>query len=345
MVLPEKMQAAMFAQHGSTEEIYLGETEVPDMGAEDVLIKVQAASLNGFDPMMLSGSTGLKTPMPMIPLGDCAGEVVAVGTAVTRWQPGQRVCPHPFVAGEGMTGETRRGVAAQYAVFPARNLLPIPDSVSFRQAACLPIAYGTAHRMMLTRGKIKSGERVLILGAGGGVGVCALELAKAAGCAVIATASAPWKLDKLQSIGADHVINTGTDDFEDGIRRLYGKPRMTGGGGVDVVVNYIGGDTWVKSLRCLTPNGRLLTCGATAGYNPVEDIRYLWTYELNVIGANGFTPADIEALLQMVDRGTLVPHIQQVGSLADVGLFINKLADRDVFGKLVIEPWRTPGQD
>ncbi|MEM9621094.1 MAG: zinc-binding dehydrogenase [Pseudomonadota bacterium] len=336
--LPETMRAALYDQQGAYDAVYVGDIPRPVPGAQEVLLRVRAASLNGFDPMMLNGSTQLRTPLPMIPLGDCAGEIAALGAGVTGWSVGDRVCPHPFVAGEGMTGETRRGVAAEFAVFPAANLLRMPDSVSFAAAACLPIAYGTAHRMMLTRGAIQAGEKVLILGATGGVGICALELAKSAGCEVIATGSADWKLAKLREIGADHVVNTETEDFEEAVRTLFGKPKMQGGGGVDVVVNYIGGDTWVKSIRCLGRGGRLLTCGATAGYEPAEDIRYLWTYELNLLGANGFTPTDIEALLAMVAEQQLSPHIQQVGGLVEVGPFIRQLADREVFGKLVIEP-------
>lgn len=337
------MRAAVYTELGdgsaaAFDAVHIAELPRPQPGPHDVLLKVHAASLNGFDPMMLNGTTALRTPLPMIPLGDCAGEIVDLGSAVTDWSVGARVCPHPFVAGEGMTGETRLGVASEYSVFPAANLLPIPAAVSYAEAACLPIAYGTAHRMMLTRGQIRANEKVLILGATGGVGVCALELAKAAGCEVIATGSAGWKLDRLREIGADHVINTQTDDFETAVKALVGKPRMQGGGGVDVVVNYIGGDTWEKSIRCLSPGGRLLTCGATAGFDVKQDVRYLWTYELNLLGANGFTLEDITALLAMVAQQKLSPHIQSTGGLADVGDFIRRLAQREVFGKLIINP-------
>ena len=332
------MKAAFFEQHGETDLIQVGDLPTPDIGPNDALIRVRAASLNGFDPMILQGTTELKTPMPMIPLGDCAGEVVALGSEVHGWNIGDRVCPMPFVMGEGMTGETRPGVASEYARFPASNLMAMPDSVSFEDAACLPIAYGTAYRMMFARAKIQPGERVLILGATGGVGVCAVELAKSAGCEVIACGSSEWKMDKLKAIGADHVVNTTSEDFVSVIMDLYGKPRMTGGGGVDVVINYIGGDTWVPSLKCLTRGGRLLTCGATAGFNPVEDIRYIWTFELNVMGSNGWTWEDQEALLKLVAEGKLKPLIHATGDLSDVADSIQLLVDRKVFGKIVINP-------
>lgn len=332
------MRAAYFDRHGGTELIQVGDLPQPEIGPEDVLIRVRAASLNGFDPMILQGTTELKTPMPMIPLGDCAGEVAEVGSDVTDWKIGDRVCPMPFVPTEGMTGETRHGTASEYTRFPAANLMTMPDAVSFEDAACLPIAYGTAYRMMFDRAQVKPGEKVLILGATGGVGVCAVKLAKSAGCEVIACGSSEWKMQRLRGIGADHVVNTTSEDFYEIIKSLYGKPKMVGGGGVDVVINYIGGDTWVPSLKCLRRGGKLLTCGATAGFNPVEDIRYIWTFELNVMGSNGWTWQDQEALLDLVAKGELKPLIHQFGGLEDVASSIQMLIDREVFGKIVITP-------
>ncbi len=332
------MRAAYFSEHGDTTNIQIGDVNDPALGPSDVLIRVRAASLNGFDPMILQGTTGLKTPLPMIPLGDCAGDIVEMGSDVEGWSVGERVCPYSFVAGEGMTGETRLGAAAEYIRFPASNLIAMPDTVSYADAACLPIAYGTAYRMMYNRAAVQKGEKVLILGATGGVGVCALELAKSAGCEVIVCGSADWKLDKLKELGADHVVNTSEHDVEAFVRETFGKPHMMGGGGVDVVINYIGGDTWVKSLKCLTRGGRLLTCGATAGFNPPEDIRFIWTYELNVMGSNGWMPEDQVKLLDMVARGEMKPFIHRTGSLEDVPGAIQSLIERDFVGKIVIEP-------
>lgn len=332
------MKAAFFHQHGGTDQIQIGDFADPRVGPHDVLIRVRAASLNGFDPMILHGTTDLTTPLPMIPLGDFAGEVVETGAAVRKWRIGDRVCPFPFVMGEGMTGETRLGAAAEYVAMPAVNLLRIPDTVGFEEAACLPIAYGTALRMMYDRAKVRPGEKILILGATGGVGVCAVQLAKAAECEVIACGSADWKLRKLKEIGADHVIDTSKDDFQDVIADMYGKPGFFGGGGVDVVVNYIGGDTWVKSLKCLTKNGRLMTCGATAGFSPQEDLRYIWSFELNIMGSNGWLPPDQVKLLEMTENGQLQPHIHAVRPLEETASSIEELVNRNVFGKIVITP-------
>ena len=332
------MKAAYYEQHGSTDNIKVGEIDTPDIARDEVLIRVRAASLNGFDPMILAGTTQLKTPLPMIPLGDFAGEIESVGSRVRGWEAGDRVCPFPFVAGEGMTGETRRGAAAEYIAFPAINLIKIPDTVSFVDAACLPIAYGTAYRMIVERAQLKAGERVLILGATGAVGIGALEFALSLGCEVIACGSSDWKLEKLKALGAHHVIDTSKQDFETVVKQRYGKPRMLGGGGVDVVINYIGGDTWVKSLRCLCKNGRLLTCGATAGYAPEEDLRYIWTFELNIMGSNGWIPPDQIKLLDMVASGELKPQIHAVRPLEETALSIQQLIDRQVFGKIIITP-------
>jgi alcohol dehydrogenase len=235
-----------------------------------------------------------------------------------------------------MTGETRLGAASEFVRIPAANLLPIPEGVSFEQAASLPIAYGTAYRMMRTRGKVLAGERVLILGATGGVGTCCLQLAKAAGAEVIACGSAKWKLAKLTELGADHVIDTSQQDFVEAVHAIAGKPRMFGSGGVEVCINYIGGDSWKRALRCLAQNGRMLTCGATAGFEPQTDIRYIWTYEQQLIGSNGWMPHEQTAMLELVARGEVLPVIHAVRSLPELATSIQELIDRKVVGKTVI---------
>ncbi len=333
------MKAAVFAQHGGVEVLEIKEVPDPACGPADVVVRVGASSLNGFDPMILAGTTGLKTPLPMTPCGDFAGEIAELGSEVTGWQVGNRVCPHPFVLGEGMTGETRLGTASEYVRIPASNLIATPDSVSDIEAASLPIAYGTAYRMMTTRGQVKAGERVLILGATGGVGTCCVQLAKSAGAEVIATGSAAWKLDKLKEIGADHVIDTSKEDFVDVVQELCGRPRMFDQScGVDIVINYIGGETWAQSLRCLKTDGRMLTCGATAGFEPSTDIRYIWTFEQNIIGSNGWLPNEQEAVLEMVATGNLEPVIHATRPLSEIAKSMRELIDREVVGKSILLP-------
>ena len=348
------MRAIVFDRHGSVDQLSLRDMPTPELGPRDALIKVHAASLNGFDPMIVAGTTELRTPFPMIPGGDVAGEIVALGPLAgerdpdlpdvfnlfdpARWKVGDRVLPFPVVPGEGMTGETRVGTCCEYVRFPTANLIPIPDEISYEDAVCLPIAYGTAYRMLHTNGSIRSGETVLILGATGGVGTCAVQLAKAAGAVVVAAGRDEWKVNKLKELGADHVIDTSKDDFIAVCHDLFGKPRLRHfNRGVDVVVNYIGGETWDRCLRVLRHGGRMLTCGATAGYKVEMDLRYVWSYEQHLIGSNGWSPSDQLLMLGLVAQGEVKPIIHAVRPLEETAAGIQDLIDRKFFGKIVIE--------
>lgn len=334
------MKAIVFRQHGTLDDIEFTDIDDPVMADNQCLIEVRAVGLNGFDPMVLQGIPGLKTPLPMIPGADFAGEIIAVGAAVDadRWKIGARVSALPD-HDDGMMGETKRGACCELIAIDQKYLLEVPENVSFEQAACLPTAYGAAMRMMQTRGKLRSGEKVLILGASGGVGTCCVQLAKAAGAEVIACTSSSDKAAKLSALGADVVINTRTHDYVTEIIAKYGKPSTRGpGGGVDVVVNYIGGDTWAECLRVLNLQGRLLTCGATAGYDPKTDIRYIWSFEITVVGSNGWTGENVNDLLQMVESGRLEPSIHAVRPLSDYANCLQSLVNREVFGKIILQP-------
>ena len=331
------MKAIVFHQHGGLENLRYEDYPEPECGPGDCLVAVKAVSLNGFDPMVLRGIPGLKTPLPMIPGADVAGEVVGTGATVTRWKKGDRVAIVPNRPQKGMMGETLRGGACERLAVPEAFLIPIPDNVSYVDAACLPTAYGCAIRMMYTRGKVASGETVLILGASGGVGTCCVQLAKLKGCVVLAVTSSDDKASRLQAIGADHVINERTHDYVEEVIRLYGKPRTWGGpGGVDVIVNYTGGETWARSFRALKRDGRLLTCGATAGYDPKTDIRYIWSFEFNIIGSNGWTVEDHALLLDMIAEGRLKPVIHSVRPLKELAVSLEEQIDRKIFGKAVL---------
>ncbi len=182
---------------------------------------------------------------------------------------------------------------------------------------------------------------MLILGASGGVGTCCVQLAKSAGATVIACASSEEKLARLKALGADLGLNSGSTDWVGECQARFGRARVSrrDEGGVDVVVNFTGGDTWTKSLRVLRRDGRLLTCGATAGYDPKEDIRYIWTFELNIVGSNGWARDDIAALLVLVKAGSLKPVLHpQRFPLEESGEAMRVLDDRKVFGKVIVEP-------
>ena len=332
------MNAVQFAKHGGVENLRYRAVPLPVPLSDEVLIRVRALSLNGFDPMVLRGIPQLPIPLPMTPCSDCAGEIVRLGDGVdrTRWGIGDRVTLVPIRPGAGVVGETLSGVAAEYCAVPQSALLPLPPSVSYVQAACWPTAYGTALRMMMKRARVTHGERVLILGAAGGIGTCCVQLARLAGAEVIACAESDEALVKLRSLGANHTINIAKTDFLGEIVRWFGRPSIWGGGGVDVVVNFLGGDTWNRSLASLGRRGRLVTCGASADPDVQTDLRYVWSFELDIIGSNGWDLTDQEQLLTMVAARQLTPVIHAIRPLAAYAEALQELIDRSVIGKSVL---------
>ncbi len=336
------MKAMVLREHGVGGLRY--ETDFPDPvpGTGEVVLRVRAAALNYHDVFTRRGMPGIRIPMPAIMGLDVAGEIAALGANVAGWKVGDRVLGDPINRLEGgLTGETVHGGLAEYCRLKAHQLVAIPEGIGFEAAAALPCAYGTARRMMFTNGRVTAGEKVLILGASGGVGVCCVQLAKLAGATAIAATGSHEKTARLRAVGADHIVNYAEEDFVQAIYALYGKPARRGAGsdrGIDVVVNYTGGDTWTRSLRVLRVGGRLLTCGATAGYDPPEDIRFIWTFELQILGSNGWAREDIAALLDMVRSGRLEAVVDATYPLERTAEALARLENRDVFGKLVIVP-------
>ena len=337
------MRAVCLREHGGVEALKV-EADFPDptAGPDQVVIRVRATALNYHDVFTCQGMPGIKVPMPMIIGLDIAGDIVEIGPGVTGWRTGDSVLVNPLdpvTPENGLMGETVLGGTAEYCVVDAARLIPIPAGVSHAQAAALPVAYGTAHRMLFTQGGLEAGERVLILGASGGVGSCCVLLARLAGAEIVACGSTPEKLDALKSWGADHVVNYAEADFVKEVWRLYGKPhRRRHTGGVDMLVNFTGGDTWVPSLRALKRGGRLMTCGATAGYDPATDIRYIWTFELRILGSNGWTVAGLETMMADIAAGRLDPVIDVELPLANAAEGVRMLEDREVFGKIIVAP-------
>ncbi|PIJ51729.1 zinc-binding dehydrogenase [Erwinia sp. OLTSP20] len=336
------MKALVLYEHGDNDKFNF-ETNFPDPepADSDVIIAVKAASLNYHDIFTRRGMPGITLPLPIIIGLDVAGEIIAVGNAVTGWKIGDRVVVDPINRLDGgLVGETTHGGLAERCRVAQHQLIRLPDSVSFADAAALPVAYGTAWRMMQRIGCIQRGEKVLILGASGGVGVCCVQLAKLAGAEVIACAGSEEKAQRLRQLGADDVILYQQEDFVKAIWQRFGKPsRRRGGGapgGVDVVVNFTGGDSWVKSLKVLRAGGRLLTCGATAGFAPAEDLRYIWTYELQIFGSNGWERDDLTALLAAVERGELRVIIDRHWPLEQGAQALASLEQRQVFGKVIV---------
>jgi alcohol dehydrogenase len=338
--IPDRMKAVMFDAHGGIERLHYRDCPVPGLAPDEVMVRMHAVALNGFDPMVLRGLPTLPCPLPMVPCSDGAGEIVRCGEAVDarRWPVGRRVSIMPVRPGLGVMGETLPGLAAEYRAIPQSALLALPDALSYVDGACLPTAYGTAHRMMVTRAKVARGERVLILGAAGGVGTACVQLACLAGAETIACANSPAALGKLEALGAHHVVDTSRQDVLAEVIRRFGKPSAWGGGGVDVVVNYLGGDTWGRSLACLSRGGRLVTCGASAGPEVTTDLRFVWSLEIEVIGSNGWDVDDQAKVLGLAADKRLRPVVHAVRPLSDYATALQELMDGAVIGKSVLEP-------
>jgi alcohol dehydrogenase len=263
---------------------------------------------------------------------------VEPGPSANNVSLGERVLVDPLLPRVGMIGERYDGGRAEYCVAHPSQLISIPDNVSFEAAASIPLAYATAHRMMMTRAKVDAVDTVLVLGASGGVGTACVLLAKLVGAKVIACASSEAKLERLRDLGADHVIDYVKHDMREAVWEIAGKPRVSGAGGVDLVVNCTGGGTWTDSTRCMKVGARLITCGATAGFEEQIDIRYVWTYEHTLLGSNGWRRSDITRLLELAAHGTLRPVIDKIMPLAQVHEAEQLMESRAVFGKIVLVP-------
>jgi len=334
------MRAVVLREHGALDQLqYVGDFPDPVVTEGHVVIRVRATSFNYHDVFTVRGMPGIKVPMPMIIGLDMAGEILEVGPGVTGWKAGDRVLVNPLNQQKGLMGEMMHGGLAEKCLVAAHQLIRMPGKVSFAQAAALPVAYGTAHRMIVTHKTIAAGEKVVVLGASGGVGTGCVLLAKMLGAEVVACASSADKIQRLKDLGADHVINYKETDFSKWVIEKYGKPqRRSYEGGADVVINFTGGDTWVPTLRCVKRGGKILVCGATAGYDPKEDLRYIWSFELKIMGSNSFYDDNLKALMELIEQGRMKPVIDEVLPLERAVDGLRLIENREVFGKVIIEP-------
>src|SRR5436305_3318840 len=243
------MRALLLSEHGGVENLrVVNDHPLPKADAGHVVIRVRASSFNSHDVFSVRGMPGIKVPLPVVIGLDMAGEITQLGPGVAPWKIGDRVLVNPLNKKKGLMGEMLDGGMAEYCLVAADQLVAMPDGVTYAEAAALPVAYGTAHRMLITHNTIRKGDRVLVLGASGGVGTGCVILAKLLGAEVIACASSEDKLRRLKEMGADEAINYKAVDFSKWAVEKYGKPqRRSYDGGVDAVVNFTGGDTWVPS--------------------------------------------------------------------------------------------------
>jgi NADPH:quinone reductase-like Zn-dependent oxidoreductase len=341
------VKSVYYDKHGGPEVLTCGEQPEPATPSGTVKIDVHAASLNHIDVFLRRGLPGVKVAFPHIPGCDAAGVVAEVGSGVDTVKVGDRVLLNPSIScgkcefclrGEGsmcvkyqLVGEMRSGTCCERIVVPAANAVPIPESMSFGDAASIPLVFITAWRMLLTRGRLRAGEDVLVLGASAGVGIACIQIAKVAGARVFAAASSPEKLQLCRDLGADVLIDYAREDV---VKRIRGE---TGRRGVDVVVDYVGKDTWVKSLQCLVRGGRLVTCGATTGYNPEEDLRHVFYRQLEVIGSTMGSGNDLMAVLKLIHAGRMRPVVGAVYDLEDTAEAHRAMEARRALGKIVIK--------
>ena len=334
------MRALVLRRHGGLDDLeVVNDYPAPRATPGHVVIRVRASSFNYHDVFTVHGMPGIKVPLPVIIGLDMAGEILEIGAGVEGWMPGDRVLVNPLNKKIGLMGEMLDGGMAEQCLVAADQLLRMPPEVRFEDASALPVAYGTAHRMLITHRTIEAGKRVLILGASGGVGTGCVILAKMLGAEVIACASSDEKLERLKAMGADHVINYRNVDWSKWAVQQYGKPqRRTYEGGVDVVINFTGGETWMPSLRCVKRGGKILVCGATAGHDPKEDLRYIWSFELQVIGSNSFYDENLIALMDLIRERRLKPVVDTVLPLERAAEGLRLIRDREVIGKVVVTP-------
>ncbi|MFB6354615.1 MAG: zinc-binding dehydrogenase [Halobacteriales archaeon] len=342
------MQAVQFTDHGDTDVIEYGDFPDPVPAPDEVVVDVKAGALNHLDVWTRRGLPGFDLELPHVPGSDAAGVVEAVGEAVTRFEPGDRVAVTAGVScgecefcrdGEEATcvdfaiiGEHTRGVHSELAAVPEDNLVAVPEGVDWQTAAAAPLVFQTAWRMLVTRADVRPGETVLVLGASGGVGHAAVQIATHAGTDVIATASTEAKLDHARELGADHAINYEERDFAEAVRE------HTGRRGVDVVVDHVGAATWRDSLAALAKGGRLVTCGATTGPSPETDIRRIFWNQLSVLGSTMATPGEIDDVLPLVWDGTFEPHVRAVLPMSETARAHELIESREGFGKVVVVP-------
>lgn len=342
------MRAAVVREHGDPEHVSIEEREIPDFAADQVLIKVHAIGMNHLDLWVRRGVPGHPFPLPMVLGCDFSGVVARVGSAVRNAKEGDQVCVAPgfscgtcqaclagddnLCRGYGIYGETQDGGCAEYAVVSSANVIPMPATISFEEAAAYPLASLTAWNMLVRRCHVRPGQTVLVHAAGSGVGSAAVQIAKLWGAQVIATASTEEKLAHARALGADHTINYVEKDFAKEVRALTGKA------GVDIVFEHTGAATWDGSVRSVKRGGRLVTCGATSGFDAKFDLRMLFFKNIAFMGSTMGCKGDLWTITDLIGSGRLKAVVDRVMPLDEVRAAHRALEARETFGKIVLVP-------
>jgi NADPH:quinone reductase-like Zn-dependent oxidoreductase len=325
------MKAVRIHEDGEPEVLRYEDAPDPEPKPGEVLIRLRAVSLNRLDLWVRKGLPSV--PKPRILGADGAGTVEALGAGVDGFTPGQRVVINPGIEhGDRITviGEHMDGTHAELIAVPATNVYPLPDELSFEEAAAFPLVFETAYRMLATRAGLRKDEWVLVWGAGSGVGSASLAVARALGARVIATSSSDEKLTRARELGAEAAVNHADDDVVAFVKEA------TGGAGVDVVVEHVGEATWKTSLQVARTGGRIAVCGATTGPNPPAQLHRVWWKQLTIVGSTMGTRSDFEAVYELVKDGRAKPAIDSVFPLAEARAAHERMEAGDHFGKILL---------
>lgn len=345
--MTEMMNAAVFDAPGGPEAIEFREVPRPEPGQGEALVKVAACGVNGFDLLARSGRYVTGQDKPHILGGDVVGTVAAYGPDCAAAVPeGTKVALHwviscgvcePCLRGYettcltyGYLGAKYPGGYAEYVVVPERNLFALGDDIDLHAAAAFPMAFGTAWHMLVSRAELRPGEQVLIQAVGSGIGVAAVQIAQLIGARIIGSASAEWKLERAAEMGVTDLVNYRENSLREEVMRLTGKR------GVDVVFEHVGGEMFGEALLCLSRNGRLVTCGGTAGYDVSMNIAHVFHKQLSILGSNSATRWEFEQVCRLLNEGRLAPVVDRVFPLSHAAEAHEYVDGRNSFGKVVL---------
>lgn len=340
------MKCIRIHAHGGPEQLRLEDIPEPSFRSDEVRVRVYATSINHMDIWVRTGLPGVRVPLPMIPGVDAAGVVESVGEAVHHVKPGDRVvvaqgiscgyCSNCLNGHDNLCkdyiliGEHRDGADAELLVVPSRNVIVLAPEIPFESAAAAGLVFLTAWQMLVDKAQVKPGDTVVVHGAGSGVGSAAIQIAHLFGAKVIATTSSEKKADQARLIGASEIILYDREDVLTSIRRLTEKR------GADVIIDHVGTAVWEASIKGLAKGGRLVTCGATAGYEAVTDLRYVFYKQLSILGSTMGRKGDLLKILRFMTEGKLRAVIHAILPLAEVREAHRIVESGEQFGKVVL---------